>query len=316
MILIATLVLQLTAAPGNALDPRLGLFRAAGGERLIVFPRDSGQLGIGYGAGEVRGLAGVGHFRQATSGQSSGSSVDVPFEDLAKDVLAAVAVLTRDPAIRPGAIGLFGTSQGIWVALQATTLSRDLAFLVLVSGGGTSPLDAELNRGRQTLERATQLTAAQIAAATAFRRRKFEFAITGERKDEYDRILAAARSEPWFKHIGDGLPNQAFWRPNGLFDPIPPLQAFRKPVLAMFGALDTNNDAARNAELMEAAWKVAGNPRGKAVVFERANHGLFETDHRIPLERELPSLTRFVPRYIDLLTRWLEEVAPGSSGGQ
>ena len=132
----------------------------------------------------------------------------------------------------------------------------------------------------------------------------------------YRPILAAARSEPWFKHIGDGLPNQAFWRPNGLFDPIPPLQAFRKPVLAMFGALDTNNDAARNAELMEAAWKVAGNPRGKAVVFERANHGLFETDHRIPLERELPSLTRFVPGYIDLLTRWLEEVAQGSSGGQ
>jgi pimeloyl-ACP methyl ester carboxylesterase len=107
--------------------------------------------------------------------------------------------------------------------------------------------------------------------------------------------------------VGDKLPNKEFWRPNGLYDPLPALRAFQGPVLAVFGARDTTKDVDANTRLMRAAFEKGGNPRATVLVIPDANHGLFETHTGLPLERELPSLTRMAPGYLDALSEWIRE---------
>src|SRR6185295_3661766 len=73
------------------------------------------------------------------SGSSTGDWHDADFNDLAADVLACVEVLKSRPEIDAKRIGLFGQSQGGWVAPLAASRSSDIAFLVLVSGAPMTP---------------------------------------------------------------------------------------------------------------------------------------------------------------------------------
>ncbi len=55
-------------------------------------------------------------------------------EDLANDALAGVEFLKGYDQIDPNRIGLFGLSQGGWIAPLAASKSSDVAFIVLYSG--------------------------------------------------------------------------------------------------------------------------------------------------------------------------------------
>lgn len=67
----------------------------------------------------------------------------VSSEDLAGDVLASVELLKKRKDIDANRIGLWGGSQGSGIAAKAAAQSRDIAYLISVSGGGVSY--AELN---------------------------------------------------------------------------------------------------------------------------------------------------------------------------
>ncbi len=60
----------------------------------------------------------------------------VAFTDLAPDGLAAVAVLRARADIDPGRIGVWGLSQGGWLGPLAASQSKDVAFVIAVSGPG------------------------------------------------------------------------------------------------------------------------------------------------------------------------------------
>lgn len=67
------------------------------------------------------------------------------FDELADDATAAVRYLRALPdAVDPRRIGLWGLSQGAWIAPMAAERIEGIAFLVLVSGGGTAPAREEL----------------------------------------------------------------------------------------------------------------------------------------------------------------------------
>ena len=73
-------------------------------------------------------------FDKRGSGSSAGDWREADFTDLARDVLACVDVLKARSDVDPKQIGLFGQSQGGWVAPLAASLSPDIAWLALVSG--------------------------------------------------------------------------------------------------------------------------------------------------------------------------------------
>ncbi|MEV0434779.1 hypothetical protein [Nocardia sp. NPDC050413] len=123
---------------------------------------------------------------------------------LADDALAGAAALRDRPEVDPARVGLWGLSEGGWVAPLAASRSEDVAFLIVVGANAGAP-------------------AAQQAWANETR-----FGAAGVRGSMVDtlgrnaiRVSAAA-----------GLFAQAY------YDPVPVLEAIGQPVLAIWGDKD------------------------------------------------------------------------------
>jgi pimeloyl-ACP methyl ester carboxylesterase len=163
-----------------------------------------------------------------------------------------------------------------------------------------------MHRGAAAVSRAG-MSSADSVALTVFRRLKFEYAIRGAPPSGWDSALAAARRASWFAQTGDGLPNKRFWSNNGMYDPAPALRDLRIPVLAVFGARDSNKDVAGNVEQMQAIFSASANRDAKVISVANANHGLFITATGLPIERELPALTTLAPEYLELIAGFIRQ---------
>jgi uncharacterized protein len=68
------------------------------------------------------------------------SQLERSYALLADDAVAAVSALREDPGIETSAVGLWGLSEGGWVAPIAASGSADVAFVVTVGASGVPPL--------------------------------------------------------------------------------------------------------------------------------------------------------------------------------
>jgi pimeloyl-ACP methyl ester carboxylesterase len=80
-----------------------------------------------------QGIASL-RFDKRGVGGSGGQFATATADDLAGDVLAAVACLGRAETVAPGGVGLLGHSEGGAVALTSASRSGDLAFCVTLAG--------------------------------------------------------------------------------------------------------------------------------------------------------------------------------------
>ena len=69
---------------------------------------------------------------------------DVALDEQVDDVMAVIADLERRPEIDARRIGLWGFSQGAWVAPLAASRSPKIAFLVLLASTGVTPAEQML----------------------------------------------------------------------------------------------------------------------------------------------------------------------------
>lgn len=76
------------------------------------------------------------------------------FADLAGDALAGVRLLRARPDVDPARVGVWGYSEGGWVAPLAATLSSSVAFVVTVAGSGLPPARTQVWSNRTYLSRA------------------------------------------------------------------------------------------------------------------------------------------------------------------
>jgi dienelactone hydrolase len=72
------------------------------------------------------------------AGQSTGDP-DYHYDQLAGDASAAVALLRRNPGVRPDAIGLWGLSEGGWVAPMVAAQDPGIKALMVVSSSALPP---------------------------------------------------------------------------------------------------------------------------------------------------------------------------------
>jgi pimeloyl-ACP methyl ester carboxylesterase len=207
-------------------------------------------------------------------GESTGpDGVSAPFRDLAQDAVAGVEALRARPDIDGDRVGLFGHSQGAWIAPLAASGSRHVAFVIMECGGGVTPMDQTDWYGRNLLRLKTELTPAEIEEALTFRRLKYTLAVTGKGKKEMEAALPAARRARWFPHVTERLPSQPFWRNNGGYDPAPALAALRCPVLVILGERDNYTPAAATRTTLERAFRAGGAPHA-IKIYPGANHAL------------------------------------------
>jgi len=72
--------------------------------------------------------------------QAGYSEFERYYELLAEDAVAAVETLSAHPRVDADAIGIWGLSEGAWVAPLAAASSSDIGFIVTVGASGVSPL--------------------------------------------------------------------------------------------------------------------------------------------------------------------------------
>jgi len=290
-----TLAGTLTLPPGDARVPAVLLITGSG-------PQDRNEEIVGHKPFLViadhltRAGYAVLRVDDRGVGGSTGSDGEATYQDLAGDVGAAIDLLKAHPRIDADAIGLFGHSQGGFLAPFVATERDDVAFVVLMAGPAVDGFSVLLVQNELLIDRALRaleppmsdeeieasianqvafvtelrdlLAAEDLEGARALVRTRIETEIAAapeEQRPPADQLeaLVAAQS--------DGVTAPVF-RSFLLFDPQPYLRRLTVPTLAFFGSLDLQVDAAQSEGPMREALAAAGNDDATVITFEGLNH--------------------------------------------
>jgi pimeloyl-ACP methyl ester carboxylesterase len=244
---------------------------------------------------EVLPPAGIGvvTFDRRGEGESTGEATRGRFEEQVSDALAVV------DAVDAKRVGLWGVSQGGWIAPLAATRSNRVAFLVLIASTGVPPGEQMMYANADQLRRAGY-DESVIRHALGLRRR-FEDSVHGRPVDEeqLEADLLAGLDEPWWSHMF--LPptlldeeGRALWIEEMDFDPRPIFAQVHVPALLFYGEDDGWTPVGPSVE----AWREARGDEAEIVVIPEASHELTLPDGTLSPEYE--------PKLVDWLTN-LEE---------
>ena len=213
---------------------------------------------------------GVVTFDRRGEGASTGDPSLGQFELQARDALGVAA------AVDAKRFGLWGFSQGGWVAPIAATMSNEVRFLALIASTGVSPHEQMLYANEQQLLRAGYGPEV-VARALDLRRALHAWMLDPEpaTTDALALTLAAAQTEPWWglTYLPPRIPDERErreWAAEMTFDPLAVFKRVRVPALLFYGADDgwTPVDASVDA------WRSAVGDRAEVLVLPSASHDL------------------------------------------
>ena len=285
---------------GTKPHPALVLLHGTGPEdrnNLLPLVHFLAREGIALFSYDKRGVAG-----------STGNERRASLDDLAGDAAAAVRYLKSREEIDHTRIGLFGVSQGGWVAPLAASRSNDVAFVISVSGPGISPAELTRNRLKHQMHE-EGFPEDQVARALSLMQLRDDFARGKANWETLQAAVRQARDLSWYPSIPMPLSEDSYredhWPRILDYNPAPVLENLRVPVLALFGSLDDRVLAEENSEKWKAALERGGNRDHTIKVFPKANHMLLKAETG-NLD-EYPKLKRFVPEYAPFLLSWLRD---------
>ena len=190
----------------NTLSGILSLPVGGGRHAAVVLLSGSERGGAAYPVhvAQARALADRGfavlRYDPPGVGRSTGDHRFETLDDRAREAIAAVGYLRSRPELRRDEIGLWGVSQGGWVTQMAAAASRNVAFIVSVSGSGVSPAEQQVY-SVEAQSRAAGFSASDVARGVLFSRLLVDWQIT--RPVYREQNLAQVR------HLGPG-PWKAF----------------------------------------------------------------------------------------------------------
>lgn len=252
-------------------------------------------------------------------GASTGDFYAASTADLADDVDAAVNLLLERDDIDPDQIGLLGHSEGGLIVPMVAARNPAVAFVISVAGPAV-PLDEVVILQTELLARAAGFSEPEIEQAVVESTELVEMVLAGEwdalQTRIYDQTLAALEELPDF---ADSTPEQRAtlaelqaaqavayyqdWMAFALtYDPAGDWAQVDVPVLALYGGLDMQVDAAQSIPPLEAA--LAANEDVTIVTFPTANHLFQDAITGSGLEYgSLPA--EFVPDFLPTIADWL-----------
>lgn len=262
------------------------------------------------------GVAVLGYDKRGVGG-SSGDWRTASFEDLATDVVAAVRYLKTRSDVDTTQIGLLGWSQAGWIMPLAAAGSRDIAFLISVSGAGIPVAETTIDQARNEMTSAG-MQPPMIEQIIDAMHLQYRFARTNEGWADYvaarETLVAQIGRAPASFPATQDDPYWASLRQLYFFDPTSTLHRLQIPTLALFGELDNNIVAEKNRAAWEAALRTAGNRDYTLRILPSANHLMLEA--RVGNNAEMVSLRRFVPSYISVVRDWLAARLRGSGSAR
>jgi dienelactone hydrolase len=194
------------------------------------------------------------------------------YSQLAEDARAAVQTLRVHAGVDPTKVGIWGLSEGGWVAPLAAERSADIAFVIVVGANAISPLQQQSWSVANTLHRK---------------------GVTGS---------VLTRAEPtMFRLVASvGIYPEAF------YDAASVLQHVRQPLLGVWGSDDQSTPPGQNPPLFAQALQQGGNTHYTFRFFPGATHGI----HQSP-DGGVTALPSFAPGYAELVGSWVQSVTSG-----
>lgn len=220
---------------------------------------------------------------------------DVPYQLQLDDLGHALAVLAAE--VGPVPTGLWGFSQGAWVALLAAAADPELAFLVVVGCSAVSPARQMRYGTGEQLRRAG--FGADALTELAHLRLTYEDYERGRlTQDEAQAVIEALAGRPWFhlSWVPPKLPESPGWDDMD-FDPSSAIRQLRCPVLAFYG----DDEWIPVAESI-GIWRSCIRDRDQLTICQLAG-----TTHH-PTLREGRDVASISPEYTAILTSWLNDV--------
>ena len=252
-------------------------------------------------------------------GGSDLGSLSATTENFVGDVLAGVEYLKSRKEIDPKKIGLIGHSEGGVIAPMAAVRSKDVAFIVMLSGMGQTGADVILTQlaliqnksgaKPETINRAIdfqkslfaiiksepddKLAESKIKEMLTQRKSK----MNQQQLSEFAQIEAKIKSElpalltPWYRFFLS-------------YNPRPTLEKIKIPVLALNGESDVQVPSKENLALISAALRAGGNKDYTVKSFPKLNH-LFQTS-RTGLPSEYAEIEETIsPLVLEMVADWI-----------
>jgi hypothetical protein len=218
-----------------------------------------------------------------------------------------VQLLKARRDVRRDRIALLGQSQGGRIAAMASARSPDVAFVIAVSSSLDTPAEQNLYQSRMTLK-ARGYPDDTVRYATTLQQRVNAYTRTGAGREELGAALRVAQKSEWYKFadLPDSLAPESqraasWWFRHLDLDPRDAWNRVRVPVLAVFGADDTNSELTRSVARLDSAFRVSGNADHTTRVFPQAGHDL-----RVSPRRGEPFRWPHYPAgFPDEITEWL-----------
>ena len=230
------------------------------------------------------GVAGLWYDKRG-AGCSSGDYRAGDIDDLATDALGASAHL-RDRLGPDVPVGLFGHSEGGWVALRAAARSGDLAFVVTNSCPGMTPGQQDRHAVAHGMV-ADDVPSADQADALDLYDTLMAAAAAGAGYPEAAAIIAAAPGGTVLAdYLGTFDPGTwAYWQRTRTHHPMPDHAAMRCPHLAVYGADDPMVPVAESAAAYASSGCDPSRPVGATVtvhIVPGADHRLLRPGRDVP----------------------------------
>jgi dipeptidyl aminopeptidase/acylaminoacyl peptidase len=235
-------------------------------------------------------------------GDSTGHWANASFDDLAGDGLKAVEFLKSRGDIDVTRIGLWGISQGGWLAPLAASRSGDVAFVISVSGPAVGTGEQEIYRVVNWLRKEGFASDAVTAAQDHMR---LFFAVVDEKADwnSLEASTKRARSSSWasFVQLPSSLNDLTWWRRMKSFDPATLTAGLTCPSLHLFGSLDDDVPTEQSTRILAS---LPGKERRTVKVFNGADHYMLMLP-KGDNSRFMPVLS---PGYLDTTVAWVRRV--------
>lgn len=236
------------------------------------------------------GLAVLRYDRRGADGNG-----DIPYLQQVDDLSNGLRVL--QDAVGDIPIGLWGFSQGAWVALLAAAAKPALAFLILVGCSTVSPA-RQMRFGTAEQLRRAGYGAEQSAELHRLRSAWEEYQRGHLSRAEAQAVVDELAGRPWFhlSWVPAALPAKPSWKDMD-FDPVDAISQVHCPVLAFYG-----DDEWVPVEESIGIWRDSFRHPDQLTIRRIAG-----TDHHPTLGngRTIASIS---PEYTATLTKWVTEV--------
>ncbi|MFE2755255.1 alpha/beta hydrolase family protein [Actinosynnema sp. NPDC059335] len=242
---------------------------AAARRPAMVMVHGSGRVSRdGYRA-EAEAFARSGIVTLIYDKRPKASRSDVDFGLLADDALAGLRALRSRADVDPDRVGLWGVSEGGWVAPLAASRTAEVAFVVTVGAAGVAP------ERQQSWNLVNRLAAAGVS---------------GSLVDTVSRTALGLV-------VGAGL------FPEAGYDPAPVLARVTRPVLGLWGELDRVVPGAESLRLFRESLDAAGNRRYALGSVPGADHTMRLSPDGFRRGDEVS------PAYLERVSSWVHGLA-------